>query len=90
MERRRPEPRVRTFPDLHCPDGTSLAAEVERLATDILNDIDRDGWSNGNPIHVESPGLMTGLSGIGYQLLRLAEPARIPSVLTLTSLTSQW
>jgi lantibiotic modifying enzyme len=26
---------------------------------------------------------MTGLAGIGYQLLRLAEPARVPSVLTL-------
>jgi lantibiotic modifying enzyme len=27
---------------------------------------------------------MTGLAGIGYQLLRLAEPARVPSVLTLS------
>ena len=27
------------------------------------------------------PGLFSGLSGIGYQLLRLAHPARVPSVL---------
>jgi Lanthionine synthetase C-like protein len=33
---------------------------------------------------VESPGLMTGLAGIGYGLLRLAEPTRVPSVLVLT------
>jgi lantibiotic modifying enzyme len=26
------------------------------------------------------PGMMTGLAGIGYGLLRLAEPERVPSV----------
>ena len=30
-----------------------------------------------------SPGLMTGLAGMGYALLRLAEPAHVPSVLML-------
>ena len=34
-------------------------------------------------MRVESPGLMTGLAGIGYGLLRLAEPTRMPSVLVL-------
>jgi lantibiotic modifying enzyme len=34
-------------------------------------------------MNLEAPGLMTGITGIGYQLLRLAEPARVPSVLTL-------
>jgi lantibiotic modifying enzyme len=34
-------------------------------------------------MEVESPGLMTGLAGIGYGLLRVAAPARVPSVLTL-------
>jgi type 2 lantibiotic biosynthesis protein LanM len=28
-----------------------------------------------------SPGLFTGISGIGYQLLRLAEPQQVPSVM---------
>jgi lantibiotic modifying enzyme len=32
---------------------------------------------------VTAPGLMTGIAGMGYQLLRLAEPGRIPSVLLL-------
>ncbi|TVX94651.1 type 2 lantipeptide synthetase LanM [Paenibacillus agilis] len=33
--------------------------------------------------HIEVPGLFTGLSGIGYQYLRLASPDMVPSVLTL-------
>jgi len=32
--------------------------------------------------HIELPGLMLGVSGIGYQLLRLANPEIIPSILT--------
>ena len=36
-----------------------------------------------SPSGVETPGLMTGLAGIGYGLLRLAEPRRTPSVLAL-------
>ena len=43
----------------------------------------RDGWICANPVGVESPGLMTGLAGIGHELLRLAEPDRVPSVLVL-------
>ena len=36
------------------------------------------GWICGNPLGVESPGLMTGISGIGYALLRLADPVPRP------------
>jgi lantibiotic modifying enzyme len=32
---------------------------------------------------VETPGFMVGLAGIGYQLLRLAEPENVPSALVL-------
>jgi type 2 lantibiotic biosynthesis protein LanM len=46
--------------------------------------LDRAGatghWSLGTPPDFGAPGLMTGISGIGYQLLRIADP-RIPSVL---------
>ncbi len=52
------------------------------FATTVLNEAERDGWRCGNPAGVESPGLMTGLAGIGYQLLRLAEPAHVPSLLS--------
>ena len=54
-------------------------AQVDRIAAIILESISRDGWLCGTPLGVESPGLMTGLAGIGYGLLRLAEPTRVPS-----------
>jgi type 2 lantibiotic biosynthesis protein LanM len=49
----------------------------------ILDSIEADGWLTGIPLGVEAPGLMTGLAGIGYELLRLADPERVPSVLLL-------
>ena len=58
-------------------------AEVRRVAGILLESISQNGWLCGNPIGVESPGFMTGLAGIGYELLRLAEPMRVPSVLAL-------
>ena len=64
-------------------DVPQWSVEVERIATTILTSIDQQGWRCGVPLEVETPGLMTGLAGIGYGLLRLAEPRRVPSVLTL-------
>jgi type 2 lantibiotic biosynthesis protein LanM len=58
-------------------------AEVDRVAAIILESTRQNGWLCGNPLGVESPGLMTGLAGIGYELLRLAEPDRVPSPLAL-------
>jgi lantibiotic modifying enzyme len=58
-------------------------SQANRLAAGILDSIDREGWLCGVPLGVESPGLMIGLAGIGYGLLRLAEPARVPAVLLL-------
>ncbi len=57
--------------------------QVEKLAAMILNSIEAHGWRTGIPMGVESPGLMTGIAGIGYELLRLAEPEQVPSVLAL-------
>ena len=55
-----------------------------RRAHDVLEHHRRTGtWLCGTPAGVEPPSLMTGLAGIGYQLLRLAEPETVPSVLTL-------
>ena len=56
----------------------------DRVTTAILEGIAHNGPRCGNPLGVASPGFMTGLAGIGYQLLRLAEPARVPSVLTFS------
>jgi type 2 lantibiotic biosynthesis protein LanM len=58
-------------------------AQVNRLAAMILEDIERNGWRCANPVGIESPGLMTGLAGIGYGLLRLAKPKLVPAVLSL-------
>ena len=57
-------------------------SELERLDT-VLAEI-----RNGNPLRannpkLEHPGLMTGTSGIGMGLLRLAYPEVVPSVLLL-------
>ena len=60
-----------------------VAASANGLARAVLEDIARHGWRCGLPLSAESPGLMTGLAGIGYGLLRLADPLRIPSVLLL-------
>ncbi|MGB7439551.1 MAG: type 2 lanthipeptide synthetase LanM family protein [Coleofasciculaceae cyanobacterium] len=57
--------------------------QVDRLSAIILESINQHGWLCGVPLGVETPGLMTGLAGIGYELLRLAEPKRVPSVLVL-------
>jgi lantibiotic modifying enzyme len=38
-------------------------------------------WHCGLPDSNEMPGLMTGMAGIGYFYLRLADPASVPSVL---------
>lgn len=54
-----------------------------QIAQNIVSSVRRKAWICGTPLWVESPGLMTGLAGIGCGLLRLAEPARVPSVLLL-------
>lgn len=59
------------------------SVHVEHLSAVILESIDRHGWLCGVPLGVEVPGLMVGLAGIGYQLLRLAQPQQVPSVLAL-------
>jgi type 2 lantibiotic biosynthesis protein LanM len=64
-------------------DDSQWKTQVDRLAGIILESINQHGWLCGVPLGVETPGLMTGLAGIGYGLLRLAEPTQVPSVLVL-------
>jgi type 2 lantibiotic biosynthesis protein LanM len=67
----------------HVLGDTHWRREAWRMASAILASIERSSWVCGTSLAVESPGLMTGLAGIGYGLLRLAEPERVPSVLVL-------
>ena len=68
---------ARRFPN---PD---LQTSLERHISALLDSADRQGWITGVPQGVETPGLMIGLAGIGYELLRLAAPEQVPSVLLL-------
>jgi len=60
-----------------------IAVSASGMTRAVLDDIASHGWKCGLPLSAESPGLMTGLAGIGYGLLRIADPSRIPSVLLL-------
>jgi len=57
--------------------------QVQRLTSMLLDSIERHGWVTGVPLGVETPGLMIGIAGIGYALLRLACAERVPSILLL-------
>lgn len=54
---------------------------VEQITAMLVESIPVSGWVCGAPLGIETPGLMRGLAGIGYQLLRLAAPEKVPSVL---------
>lgn len=56
---------------------------LTRLTAVLLESGERNGWVTGLPLGVETPGIMLGLAGIGYELLRLAHPRHIPNLLLL-------
>lgn len=60
-----------------------LDAEIARLSAQTLVSVEEHGCISGHILGIESPGLMMGISGIGYGLLRLEAPERVPSVLLL-------
>jgi lantibiotic modifying enzyme len=53
------------------------------LTATLVNNMRTQGWQSGIPASIENPGLMTGLAGAGYEMLRVAAPERVPSVLVL-------
>lgn len=62
---------------------TDWAERAGRIAGGILAGLRERGPLFGLPGRTEPPGIMSGLAGIGYGLLRLAAPERVPSVLIL-------
>jgi type 2 lantibiotic biosynthesis protein LanM len=62
------------------PGFADIAEPFAEAAGGIVGDIDRNGPRCGIPLQVESPGLMTGLAGIGMGLLRIAAGDRVPCV----------
>jgi type 2 lantibiotic biosynthesis protein LanM len=61
--------------------STVSTGELARLTSASLDNVLRQRWRCGGPEGVEMPGLMLGVAGIGYQMLRLAEPDVVSSVL---------
>jgi lantibiotic modifying enzyme len=57
--------------------------ELDRQTARLLG---AGAWRCATVGGLPSPALLTGLTGIGYGLLRLARPDQVPSVLTLDSL----
>ncbi len=64
-------------------DDPALRARADHLAAQILVSVERGPWRCGAGAGRELPGLMIGIAGIGYGLLRAAWPARVPSLLSL-------
>lgn len=64
----------------------ALWTQVLQRATAVVDDIDRRGWQCGLYLDLESPGLFTGLAGIGHGALRVltAFDTAPGSVLTCT------
>ena len=59
------------------------AALLRHRCARLLGSLDRYGVCCGTPGGVATPGLLTGLAGVGYGLLRLGFGNLIPSVLLL-------
>lgn len=54
-----------------------------RHCTRLLTSIAKHGYRCGTPLDTQTPGLLVGLAGIGYGLLRVVDPGHIPAALTL-------
>ncbi|WP_332888608.1 lanthionine synthetase LanC family protein, partial [Actinophytocola xanthii] len=63
--------------------GDQYSRTLRRRGGLVLDVLRRHGPLCGVPGAVSTPGLLTGLAGIGYGLLRLAAPRRVPSALLL-------
>lgn len=68
---------------LAAPDAGSATAHAARSAEAIRRFGQRWGWRTGTLSASAAPGLMYGRAGIGYGLLRLADPGHVPSILLL-------
>ena len=65
--------------------GSICGPQRASIGAMIVESIRKNGRKSGGPQAVEMPGLLLGTAGIGYQLLRLAEPDCVPSLLLLGS-----
>ncbi|WP_393062382.1 type 2 lanthipeptide synthetase LanM family protein [Streptomyces sp. LN549] len=62
---------------------TQASAALTRTSGRVLATVEGQQHRCATPDQVPSPGMLTGLAGIGYGLLRLCSPTRVPSALLL-------
>jgi lantibiotic modifying enzyme len=67
----------------HTLDRPGDRQALAQATSIVAGSLDANGPVSGVFLGVETPGFMTGLAGIGYGLLRLAEPDKVPSALLL-------
>ncbi len=65
------------------PEFNDYTDGVRDSLNEVLKTIIQDGWQSLLPSQTLSLGLMTGLSGVGYSLLRFHENDKVPSILML-------
>ncbi|MEE4420618.1 type 2 lanthipeptide synthetase LanM family protein [Streptomyces bugieae] len=63
-------------------DNPAARIVTARLTHAVCATLDERGPICGVPEGISTPGLMTGIAGIGYGLLRSAAPDRLPDVLS--------
>lgn len=65
-------------------DKKEWVKKAQLIGMDVIKEKQIEGkYKTGIKNNVSLPGLFLGLSGIGYQLLRLADSRQVPSVLAL-------
>lgn len=62
------------------PEGQ---ARITSILEDLLERSARGDWRCATPLGTQTPGLMLGLAGIGWGLLRFVSPEQVASVLML-------
>ena len=61
--------------------------QLPRLVAETVDAGGLLGWPAALPLPIPSPSFMIGMAGMGYQLLRLAAPDEMPSLLLLDPVT---
>jgi type 2 lantibiotic biosynthesis protein LanM len=69
--------------ELERAGNTDASRALTAFGGRLLGAVEQHGARCGTPNGVSTPSLLHGTAGIGYGLLRLAHPARVPSILLL-------
>jgi len=65
-----------------CGFAADAVTQARELASAMVERVHAERFRSGQPLGVETPGLLNGLAGYGYQLLRMYDPT-VPSVLAI-------